>query len=174
MKSFILLVLFLITAAIAFGYFIPTDYVIHKSINITSSPSYIHEHVGDLNKWELWTPWKEEDPTIQITTSEKTTGIGASQSWQDERGGGSLVITAWSTDKGIEYDLYFKGGKYKSKSAIKYQSISATKVKVSWAMHGKINKPIIGGYIAYYMKYTIGPKFQKGLQNLKKLVEQDK
>jgi len=173
MKTFMLLIIFLLAAIIAGGYFIPTDYVIHKNIILSSSPSHIHKYVGDLQYWERWMPWKDENPNMEITTSEKTTGIGANQSWKDDHGGGSLVITAWSPDKGIEYDLFFKAGKYKCKSTIKYQSISATKIKVTWTMHGNISMPIIGGYIAYYMKYSIGPEFNKGLQKLKLVVEQD-
>ena len=90
------------------GYFLPTNYVIQKNITISSSPERIHEYVGDLSTWQSWTVWKGDDPEIKITVGEKTTGIGANQSWKDKHGGGSLTFTSWSPENGIEYNLFFK------------------------------------------------------------------
>lgn len=174
MKTFILFLLLLLTIIFAVGYWIPTDYVIHKNIVIPKPPSLIHKYVGDLEKWQQWAPWKAEDPNIDITISDRVKGIGASQSWEDAHGGGSLVFTYWSPENGVEYDLFFNGGKYKCKAAIKYQPISDSKTKVNWTAYGDINIPIIGGYLAYYMKYSIGSLFKKGLEDLKKNIKHDK
>lgn len=174
MKKFFTFILFLILILGVVGYFLPTQYTINKSITISSSSAHIHEYVGDLKKWDLWTPWKAEDPDIVITTSEKTTGIGANQSWKDKHGGGSLVFTSWSPENGIEYDLFFQAGRYKCNSAIEYDSTSRIKTKVRWTMQGDMNTPIVGGYFAVFMKYSIGSMFQQGLNQLKIIVEQDK
>ncbi len=174
MKKFFTFILLLILILGIVGYFLPTQYTINKSITISSSPAHIHEYVGDLKKWDIWTPWKAEDPNMEITIRDRTTGIGASQSWKDKHGGGSLVFTSWSPENGIEYDLFFKAGKYKCNSAIKYNSTSRSKTKVRWTMQGDMKMPIIGGYFAIFMKYSIGSMFQQGLNQLKTIVEQDK
>ncbi|MBT8124719.1 MAG: SRPBCC family protein [Gammaproteobacteria bacterium] len=145
-----------------------------RTETISSTAAHIHEYVGDLNKWQTWTAWKGEDPEIAITIGERTTGIGASQSWTDKHGGGSLTFTSWSPEKGIEYDLFFQGGKYKSKSAIKYDTSSQTRTRVHWTLEGDMSMPIIGGYFALFMNYSIGKMFQDGLNQLKTIVEQDK
>ncbi len=155
------------------GYFLPTQYTIDKSITISSSPQHIHEYVGDLKNWSAWTPWKEKDPDVEITVGDKTTGIGATQNWKDKHGGGSLIVTFWSPEKGIEYDLFFQAGKYKCKSAITYTSPTNKSTKVNWTMQGDTNLPIVGGYMALFMKYTIGSMFQQGLKQLKTVVEQN-
>jgi len=174
MKKFLSFIFLLIIILGVIGYFLPTQYTINKSIVISSSSTHIHQYVGDLQKWDLWTPWKGEDPDIVISISEKTTGIGASQSWQDKHGGGSLTFTSWSPENGIEYDLYFQAGKYKCKSAIKYNTTTETRTKVMWTMQCDMNMPIIGGYFALFMQYSIGSMFQQGLDQLKLIVEQDK
>ncbi len=172
MKKFLGFIFFLLLILGVIGYFLPTQYAINKSVTIASSPAQIHEYVGDLTKWPLWTPWTGEDPDVQITMGKKTKGIGAAQSWQDKHGGGSLMFTSWAPDKGIEYDLFFQGGKYTSKSAITYDSSSSKRTKVNWSLRGDMNMPIIGGYFALFMKYSIGTMFQQGLTQLKTRVEQ--
>ena len=174
MKKFLTFVVLLLLILGIIGHFLPTRFEISKSKTIASSSAHVHEYVGDLNKWQSWTVWKDDDPEIEITVSEKTTGIGASQSWTDKHGGGSLTFTSWSPEKGIEYDLYFQGGKYKSKSAIQYENASQTRTRVHWTLEGDMNMPIIGGYFALFMKYSIGKMFQDSLDKLKLLVEQDK
>jgi len=174
MKKFILFIIFLILILGLIGYFLPTNFSVSKTKNISSSSAHIHKYVGDLNQWQLWTAWNGEDPEIEITINERTTGIGASQSWTDKHGGGSLTFTSWSPEKGIGYDLFFQGGKYKSKSAIQYDTSSQTRTRVHWTLEGDMNMPIIGGYFALYMKYSIGKMFEDGLNRLKSIVENEK
>ena len=174
MKKFLSFIILLLLILGIIGHFLPTSFAISKTATISSTSAHIHEYVGDLNKWQIWTAWKGEDPEIEITIGERTTGIGASQSWTDNHGGGSLTFTSWSPEKGIEYDLFFQGGKYKSKSAIQYDTSSQTRTRVRWTLEGDMGMPIIGGYIALFMKYSIGKMFQDGLKQLKSTVEQDK
>jgi len=174
MKKFLSFIFLLLIIIGVVGYFIPTDYSVNKSINISSNASHIHEYVGDLNKWQEWSVWNGEDPDIDITIGDKTSGIGASQSWADKRGGGSLTFTSWSPENGIEYDLIFDGGKYTSQSAIQYDTSSKTRTRVNWTLNGDMGMPIIGGYMALFTKFFIGDMFQDSLNQLKTLVEQDK
>ena len=174
MRKFLSFIILLLLILGIIGYLLPTEYSISKTTTISSSSAHIHEYVGDLDKWQSWTPWKGEDPSIEIKNSEKTTGIGASQSWTDKHGGGSLRFTSWSPKKGIEYDVYFDGGKYTSKSAIQYDSSSETRTRVQWNLEGDMGMPIIGGYFALYMKHSIGKMFEDGLKQLKTIVEEDK
>jgi len=44
---------------------------------------------------------------------------------------------------------------------------------VHWTLEGDMNTPIIGGYFALLMKYSIGKMFKDGLQQLKAIVEKD-
>ena len=174
MRKFLSFIILLLLILGIIGYLLPTNFTVSRTETISSTAAHIHEYVGDLNKWQTWTAWKGEDPEIVITIGERTTGIGASQSWTDKHGGGSLTFTSWSPEKGIEYDLFFQGGKYKSKSAIKYDTSSQTRTRVHWTLEGDMSMPIIGGYFALFMKYSIGKMFQDGLNQLKTIVEQDK
>ncbi len=154
------------------GMFLPTKFGLSRAIDIQAKPEAIHEYVGDLKKWDVWAPWKEEDPEIVTTLGAITSGVGANQSWTDREGGGSLTLTMSSPDRGIEYDLFFDQGKYQCKSAMRYEVLAENVTKVTWSMQGDMNMPIIGGYLALMMDSMIGTMFERGLLKLKVHVEQ--
>lgn len=154
------------------GMFLPTKYSLSRAIDIQAKPEAIHEYVGDLKKWDMWAPWKEEDPEIVTTHGAITSGVGASQSWTDREGGGSLTLTMSSPDRGIEYDLFFDQGKYQCKSAMRYEALAENMTKVTWSMQGDMNMPVVGGYLALTMDSMIGTMFERGLSKLKVQVEQ--
>lgn len=153
------------------GMVLPTKYSLSRAIEIQAKPEVIHELVGDLKKWDVWAPWKDEDPEIVTTYGAITSGVGASQSWMDSEGGGSLTLTFSSPEQGIEYDLFFDQGKYQCKSAMRYMALAENMTKVTWSMQGDMNIPIIGGYLALTMDSMIGTMFDRGLSKLKSQVE---
>ncbi len=164
MKKFLVVVLLLLLAAAVVGFFLPRDYTVEKSITINAKPSRIHELVGDLKRWDEWTPWKEMDPTVVVTLGKETKGFGASQTWTSKDGVGFLQFTASDEDKGIGYDM--KLDDWQSKGAIRYERIGDG-TNVTWSMTGDVDMPVIGGYFALLMPRMVGPAFEKGLAKLK-------
>lgn len=153
------------------GLVLPSTYDIERSIVINASPQSIHTYVGDLTKWSEWTPWTDSDTTLSIILGEKTTGVGASQSWVGDGGDGELTFTASSPSEGVEYDLFFDDGAFQSVAAIKYEPLSEQSTEVRWSMEGDIDTPVIGGYFALMMDAMVGQMFEQGLGDLKRRVE---
>lgn len=164
------LIILVVTVAVI-GLFLPAKYYVERSIVIDAAPEEIHEYVGDLKKWDAWAPWKEDDPSIVVTLGQKTWGAGASQSWVGENGTGALTITGSSPERGIEYDLLFDGGTYECKSSMRYDRMPDGDTKVTWAMSGDMGKSLTSGYFALLMDTMVGSMFEKGLSNLKSVVE---
>jgi uncharacterized protein YndB with AHSA1/START domain len=162
-------VFILIVAAV--GLFLPNYYSVKRSMVIDASPEKVHEYVGDLSKWEKWSPWEEEDPTLVVTLGEKTSGVGASESWVSDSGDGAITITESSPSSGVKYDLLFNGGEYESEGSITYEALPEERTKVTWAMSGDMGKSVTGGYFALLMDSMVGNMFDKGLVNLKRVVE---
>lgn len=161
----------LILIVVLAGVMLPTEYRVHRSVVIQAKPGPIHEFVGDLTKWEVWSPWIEEDPSLVVTVGDKTSGVGASQSWVGKDGDGSLTFTKSSPTEGIEYDLFFEQGTYQCWAAMTYSVINENTTKVLWRMKGDMNTPIIGGYFALLMDSMVGGMFERGLEKLKEQVE---
>lgn len=171
LKALLSIIIILIVIVVVVGLFLPTSYTVERSIVIDAPPAKIHEYVGDLNKWETWEPWREGDPTLVITHGEKTKGVGASQSWVGESGGGALTFTMDSPTEGIEYDLVFDDGTYECQSAMKYSPLEDGETRVTWTMTGDMGTPVIGGYFVLMMDSMVGKMFDNGLANLKNAVE---
>jgi len=166
----VVLIILILTVAVI-GLFLPAKYSVERSVVINAAPEKVHKYVGDLNKWNEWAPWKEEDPSMVVTLGEKTSGVGASQSWVGDSGTGALTITESSPDNGISYDLLFDGGTYECTGSIKYYRMEDGDTRVTWAMSGDMGKSLASGYFALLMDTMVGNMFEKRLKNLKYAVE---
>jgi hypothetical protein len=168
MKKFFVVLLVLLVVAAVVGYFLPHAYNVEESVVINAKPSRIHDLVGDLKRWDDWTPWKEMDPSVQVTFGKETKGAHASQTWTSKEGVGFLQFTASDEDKGIEYDM--KLDEMPAKGAIRYERLGDG-TKVTWSMSGDMEMPVIGGYFALLMPRMVGGAFEKGLTKLKAQAE---
>lgn len=86
---FFLLLIVFIGGAI---YFATKDgnYDIQESTIVEAPIELVFDKVNEYKTWENWGPWKKEDPTMVFNYSDKTTGEGASYSWNGEEGDGSM------------------------------------------------------------------------------------
>lgn len=176
MKKFLIIV-FCLLAVLVIGFLVTgmmldKNYELSRSIIIDGSPSDVHKYVGDLSKWDEWTPWKAHDDTLVVTLGKKTTGVGAKQTWTSKGGNGELTFTKWDRKTGIEYDMAFFSGEERlpSTGTISYEEIGK-KTRVTWSMKGEMNMPIIGGWYAMTMDPVVGPYFDEGLEKLRQKVE---
>ena len=175
MKTLLMVVVGLVAAAVIAGLTMPTTYAIEKSVEIQGTTAEVHALVGDLQRWEEWAPWYEDDPSIVNTLGEKTTGVGASQSWTSDSGDGELTFTKCDAASGIAYDMAFimEDTRAPAKSAMSYSAEGDT-TTVTWTMEGNtadFMPPVVRGLMTPLMKGEIGGMFEKGLETLKGKVE---
>ncbi len=173
MKKLVIVMTSIIVLFVLGGLILPSDFEVKRSVSINANTPTIHQFVNELNKWTLWAPWLDIDPSIKTTLGAITRGKGASQSWSGSGGGGSLEFTSSSIETGIEYDLYFEGDPTRYFSSISYAETDQP-IEVTWLMKGKIETVIIGPYVAMMMDTLVGDMFQDGLNKLKIVVETDK
>ena len=175
MNKFLLALLGLLVPVTFIGILLPTEYTIARSITIEAAPEQVHALVGDLTRWDEWTPWIEKDPTIVTILGAKTTGVGASQTWTGEQGDGELTFTKSDPATGITYDMTFVVDKRKAPStaAVTYR-VEGDSTLVSWIMEGDIAEmapPVVSGYMGLLMDNMISSDFETGLTKLKDKVE---
>jgi carbon monoxide dehydrogenase subunit G len=151
--------------------FLPKTFHVERSIRIDASSAEVHAYVGDLAKWESWTPWIEADPTIVIDYGPVTSGVGASQSWTGDSGNGELSFTRCDPSHGVAYDMSFDEGRYPSTGELTYAAEGAGTM-VTWVMDGESNG-VVGRWMGLFMGSMVGPMFDQGLESLKTVVETD-
>lgn len=173
LKKILIAVLVLIAAILLIGAFLPARFEASRTIEIQADRTRVHEFVGELKRWDSWGPWKEEDPSIVVSFGEKTTGIGAYQSWTGDSGNGELTFSQCSVEQGIVYDMNFFDGdkKLPAKCWMKYNPVNANSTQVTWGMEGSIDMPLVGGWIVILMQPSLDDMIQKGLNKLKAVSE---
>lgn len=172
LKVIAIVVVAVVGAIVIVGLFLPTRYEVKREIVVDAPAEMVHALVGDLNRWPEWEPWRDSDPTIQVTLGDQAVGVGASQSWKGKSGTGELVLTASDPATGIAYDLVFDEV-YVSKVAVSYSDSAGGGTRVAWVMVGEADAPIVGGYFARLMNPMVGPMFESGLNKLKAATEAD-
>ena len=166
-KLFIALVLLLVVGS----FFIPNTYEIQRTVHIKKPAIMVFLHVGGLENWPAWNPWQQRDPGYKVTLGEKTSGVGASQTWESKHGGGELTFTWTNPGKGVEFDYRYRGD-WETKSAFRLQQ-QQDGTMVTWILKGKIDKPVIGSYMAAFQDEMTGGMLSYGLKLLKQTVEAD-
>lgn len=129
-----LILLIIIGTAIYFGTKDGT-YSIEDSKVIPAPPEVVFDKVNDLKSWETWGPWKKDD-NITFTYAEKTSGEGASFSWQGDKNG-SMITTKVIPYKEIEQDLSMETsrGEKQSKVLWNFEEMDGG-TKVTWTIKG--------------------------------------
>lgn len=166
----LLLVLLLVAVFLGVGlYVLDGKYEVTRSITIKASPAQVHAYVGDLTQWPHWLPFTKphHDASVKVTIVQPT-GVGAKQQWIGQSGNGELTFTASDEKQGIAFDMLFDK-KYASRGAISYTP-SGDATQVVWRMSGQ-NDDLLGKWFAAAMPYMVGPMFDEGLGDLKKLAE---
>ncbi|MEL7367730.1 MAG: SRPBCC family protein [Myxococcota bacterium] len=162
-----------VALAIAFvvvGLLLPKDYRVERTTIINAVPNTVYSHVIDLKKNEAWNPWKRADPTMKITYADTSSGAGAWYSWTSkDSGDGKLTIMKAESGQRIENALDF--GDMGTATGFWTFEPEGQQTKVTWGFYGSSEGDLIMAYFGLFMDMMAGPDFEKGLQNLKEVVE---
>lgn len=131
-----LILIIIIGSAIYFGTKDGT-YDIQDSMVINAPPEVVFNKVNDYKSWETWGPLKKEDPTISYTFAEKTTGEGASYSWNGDENG-SMTTTKVIPNKEIKQNVVVKTP-MGERNSVRHWSFEEVEkgTKVTWGIKGE-------------------------------------
>lgn len=148
------------------------SYLVSRSVEIAAPPASVFPHVNDLHRWQQWSPWEGIDPELRRRYSEPANGVGATYHWEgnSKAGKGSMEITH-SEESKVGIDLHFdKPFKAENTVAITLAP-TATGTLVTWAMSGQKNLFLRLASPVINMDKMLGKDFEKGLAQLKAVVE---
>jgi uncharacterized protein YndB with AHSA1/START domain len=163
----------LIIIVLAIAILRPNEYAVSRTITINAPAEKIYALVADPKEWKKWSVWNQRDPAMQMTYSGPASGAGAGWDWQSKsEGNGGMKFTAAIAHQKIDYELHFEGMGKPSSGALLFEAQAAA-TKVTWSMHGTSEGNLMMKLFAPFMDKMVGPDFQAGLDNLKKLAEQN-
>lgn len=150
----------------------PKTVVIARSILIGAVPEIIFPYINNPRRMEEWNPFTKDDETLKMTYSGPDEGVGAQSAWEgnSKTGIGQATITESEINKRVAVRLDFKkpfvgtnAGEYRLES-----KDGAT--KFTWTITESALIPRVLSRILNIDK-MVGAQLEKGLANLKTLIE---
>ncbi|MFT3743345.1 MAG: SRPBCC family protein [Pyrinomonadaceae bacterium] len=151
----------------------PTDFKVTRSATFNAPAATVFEQVNDFHKWEAWSPWAKIDPAMKVTYSGPPSGVGCSYAWvgNSDVGEGKMAITQSHPSEHIAIDLEFiKPFPAKNITEFTFKP-NGDKTDVTWNMAGKNNFLMKAMCLVVDMDKMIGADFEKGLAQMKPIVE---
>ncbi len=153
------------------GFVLPGHYRVERSTVIQAKPAALYPLVGDLRAWQLWGVWFQRDPAMQIEYSPATSEVGAWSEWKSKsQGDGKMTISAVRPPEDFEYRMDFKDIGMVSHGVMALEPAGGG-TKVTMIMEGDLGHNPLYRWFGVFMDKLVGPDFESGLSNLKRLGE---
>jgi hypothetical protein len=161
----------LVLLLVVVGWLLPRHVRIERSIVIDRPASVIYATVNSFERFWDWSPWAGLDPNLKQSIEGPPSGVGATLHWSgnDKVGTGTQVITASVPDRSVTSDIDFGDmGTAKATFTLEPQGQGT---RVTWDLDSDMGAGPIGRYFGPFLDRMVGPDYEKGLAQLKKLVE---
>ena len=144
-----------------------------RTATVSAPPDAIFDQLEDFHRWTAWSPWERVDPDMTRTYEGPDSGVGAASGWKGNRkaGEGRMEIAESHRATSLTVRLEFLKP-FKSQSTVVFTlAPEGDATNVTWAMTGSktFMTRVMGIFTS--MDKLIGPDFEKGLAQLKALVE---
>jgi len=175
LKKLSVLLLSLVCVVLLIALFVRDDFSVKRSIELNVPSETVYEYVRFLKNQDEFGPWQKLDPKMQHSIEGEDGEVGAISSWNSKNedvGVGEQEIIRLEDGKRVEFELRFKEPFESTASA--YFSTEAKaegKTLVSWSIYGESSWPWNIMYLFMDMDQELGPDLDKGLKNLKKILE---
>lgn len=165
-------VIALVIIIVFLGLIAPKTYEVERSIVICAPKNQVFFHVQFWNNWKDWSPWAEEDSTMQVTVEGADGAKESLQRWTGEKAGkGEMINTGVKLNERIDYHLkFFDPWESESDGYIRVEEKNGT-TEVTWGFYGESTFPwnILNLFVS--MDKMVGKDFEAGLDLLKSLCE---
>lgn len=174
MKKLLLALVLIVVGVVAFAATKPDNFRYERSITINASPAKIFPYVNDYRLAQQWSPWEKLDPDMKRTFTGPESGLGAKYAWEGDHNvmAGNMEIVESEMPSKVVSRLEFTGPMPAVNTAeFTLTPAEAGGTTVTWAMYGPNNfmSKLMSVFIDCEKMVT--DEFEKGLKDLKKLVE---
>lgn len=172
-KSVAWLLLGIFIAILAVGSILPDRAHVERSVVVAAPPARVFEVLNGFREFNKWSPWHERDPKTKYRFEGPESGVGAKLSWESTHpqvGKGSQIIAVSEPEKLIKVLLDF--GAMGQAGASYTLAPEGAGSRITWSFDTEFGWDLFGRYMGLMMDRWVGPDYEKGLANLKKVLEQ--
>ncbi len=171
-KRLLAAVAVLLVIVVTVGLFLPDRVHVERSIVIDAPPERVFPLVNDYRNFNQWSPWYGMDPDARYRFDGPESGVGAKLSWDSDNpdvGSGSQQIVESRANALVRTHLDF--GDQGVAEARFTLSPEGTGTRVTWGFDTDFGYNLVGRYFGLLFESMIGPDYEQGLANLKRVAE---
>ena len=175
LKTILIILGVLVALVIILGLTGSKTYRYERSVTIAAPADAVYAQVSSLGAMDKWSPWNEKDPSMKKSLEGTDGTVGAVAKWEgnDDVGKGEQRIDSLAPNTLVRTHLTFLEPWQQECTAGIDLTGGEDSTKVTWFMAGDNN--FWGNVFGVFMDMDamIGKDFEKGLGQLKSIVEED-
>jgi effector-binding domain-containing protein/uncharacterized protein YndB with AHSA1/START domain len=169
-----IVLLFILALILIVPLFLPGSFYVTRTNEVNKPIEQVFKAATDYTLRAKWDPWLEQEPEAEVRVGNVPEMIGSWYEWKGEViGSGRMEILEVEIPNKIVASLHFIEP-FDSKSTViwEFENVEG-KTKVTWGFEGTAAYPIERIFMVN-IDGQIGPDFERGLANFKKMVEEMK
>jgi len=169
-----LLIVAALGGVIALASLRPNTFSVSRSAVIAAPAESVFARLVDLHAWKEWSPWARLDPNATESFEGPESGVGSSFAWSGNRkvGAGKMTIMECVKDELLRLKLEFQRPMRATNAASFELKPEGDATRLVWTMKGKNDFQAKLFSLFVNCEKLVGSDFEKGLANLKALVEE--
>lgn len=171
-KRILLGIVGLVAILAVISQFLPGEVHVERQITINAAPEAVFPFVNSPKMTEKWSPWLERDPKTIVKYEGPAAGVGAKMAWQSDNrevGVGNLEIVESASNSLVRVALVFEGQGNATASYMLKDTGGGT--ELVWGFDTELGRNPVARYMGMMFENWIGADYERGLENLKKVVE---
>jgi uncharacterized protein YndB with AHSA1/START domain len=151
----------------------PGSFAVQRSAQMRAAPGAIYPLIADFREWPRWSPWEKLDPNMKRTLSGAPSGTGAVYAWEGSNkvGAGRMEIRDVAPPSKVVIQLDFIKP-FEGHNVTEFALVpKGDATDVQWTMRGPANFMMKLMGLFTNMDKMIGRDFERGLENMKAVVE---
>ncbi len=168
-----LLIVAALGGVIALASLKPNNFSVSRSAVIDAPAEAVFAKLVDFHAWKDWSPWARLDPGATQSFDGPESGVGSSFAWSGNRkvGAGKMTILECVKDELLRIRLEFERPMRATNAASFELKPEEGATRLIWTMKGKNEFQAKLFSLFVNCDRLIGGDFERGLANLKALVE---
>jgi hypothetical protein len=172
LRKFLYGVVIALAALLVISLFLPRHVRVARSIEIEAPAAAVFEIVNGFQRFNEWSPWYELDRSARYTLEGPASGVGARIVWRSDKpdvGSGSQVIVRSEPIGSVQTRMEFEEDG--TATALWTIEPAGDGSRVTWTFETDLGSNPLARYMGLALERFIGPDYEKGLANLKRLAE---
>ncbi len=161
-----------IVAFVAIGMLLPREVTVERQAAMSVPADKIFPHINNLKATAAWSPWLGIDPNVRTIYGDIAEGVGAKMSWSSDDaqvGNGAMEVIESVPNKSVKNALDFGD---MGTAIADYKLVEeGGATTVTWGLTADMGAGPVGRWMGLMMDNWVGADYEKGLSNLKALVE---